>query len=214
MKPEETATILSRAASDLADFPWWAYLLALILSFLGGFLGAYAKKKGEALATKEDFDALLKQVKETTIVAESIKVNLATGSWLHQQEWYLKEKYYSGLLDSLYRFKQSVLARLDYYIDPGSEYRDQEIEKEEHFKRQLFIGSEAFNDLHRLYGPAEMVISERAVNILKKFYGAQWHASNFSVCSKEYLNDVYKAVEEAHQVVLQEARTELRSGNT
>lgn len=213
MNPEEIATIAGRAATDVGGFPWWAYLLALVLPLLGGFLGAYAKKKGEAFATKEDFDALLNQVKATTIATESVKVELATGGWVHQQEWHLKEKYYSGLLDALYRLKQSVAARLDHYMEPGSEYRDQEVGQSEHFKRQLVLSGNAFDDLHRLHGPAEMVLSVRAVAVLEKFYGAEWNAENFSVCNKEYLDEVYEAVKEAHRVVLEEARAELR-GNT
>lgn len=196
--------------SNSLPFPWWSYLIALVVPFIGGYLGAYAKKKGESLATKEDFDSLLEQVKKTTATTEGIKAEMAKGSWLHQQEWHLKEKYYSGVIDALYRFKQSLSARLDHYIEPGSEHHDATINQSEHFKHQGKLGSEALQDLQRLHGPAEIVISARAIDALKKFYSADWHASNFSVCNEEYLSDVHRSAKEAHQVILEEARAELR----
>lgn len=185
-------------------------MIALTVPFIGGFLGAYAKKKGESLATKEDFDSLLEQLKKTTATTEGIKADMAKGSWLHQQEWHLKEKYYSGVLDALYRFKQSLSARLDHYIEPGSEHHDATINESEHFKRQGRLGSEALQDLQRLHGPAEIVISARAIEALEKFYSADWHASNFSACNEEYLGDVYRSADDAHRIILGEARSELR----
>lgn len=88
MKPEDIVTSVEQIMNQSLPFPWWSYLLALIVPFFGGFLCAYLKKKGESLATKEDFDSLLEQLKETTTTTttEGIKTELAKGSWLHQQE--------------------------------------------------------------------------------------------------------------------------------
>ena len=210
MNPEELTKLVDEAVSRGPLFSWWSYLIALVLPFVGGYLGAYAKKKGEDLATKESFDSLLEQVQKTTATTEGIKAELAKGSWLHQQEWYLKEKYYSGVLDALYRFKRSLSAQLDHYMEPGSEHHDATINEREHFKRQDKLGNEALQDLQRLHGPAEIVISKRAIEALETFYSADWHASNFSVCNKEYLSDVYRSAKEAHRVILEEARAELR----
>lgn len=55
-----------------------------------------------------------------------------------------------------------------------------------------------------------MVISERAIEALKNFYSSDWNAGNFSVCNKEYLDEVYSTAKEAHTVILEEARLELR----
>ena len=209
MSPEKIEEIIRRAISEGMLFPWWSYFLVVIATFVGGFLGAYFKRKGENLATKEDYKSLLEQVKKTTSETESIKINLAQGNWLHQQSWYLKEKYYTGLLEALYNLKLSLSARLDHYIEPDSQYRDAQINENPHFTKQINIGVEALQKLQQLLGPAEMVVSDRTIQALKDFYSTDWHASNFSACNKEYLDDVYASVEEAHKTVLEEARLEL-----
>ncbi len=210
MTPEEIESIIQRAIRDGLQFPWWLYILAVIAPFVGAFFGAYFKKKAENLATKEDFESLLVQLKKTTAETEGIKVELAKGTWLHQRRWNLKEKYYSRLLEALYNLKLSLSARLDHYMNPGSEYRDSEMSEGEHFKRQSRIGAEALNKIQQLHGPSEMVISERAIEALERFYSSDWNASNFSACNKEYLDVVYASAEEAYKIVLEEARLELR----
>jgi hypothetical protein len=210
MTPAELENIVQRVVSEGVQFPWWVYLWIVLAPLAGGFLGAYLKKKAENLATKEDYESLLAQVKKTTEETEGIKTELAKGSWLHQQSWILKEKYYSGLLESLYNLKLSLSARLDHYMEPGSEYRDSEINESEHFKKQSHIGMEALNKIQLLHGPAEMIISKRAIEALDEFYSVDWNAGNFSVCNKEYLNEVHVLVKRAYKVILEEARLELR----
>lgn len=209
MSPEKIEEIIRKVISEGMLFPWWSYLLVIIVTFAGGFFGAYSKRKGENLATKEDYESLLEQVKKTTSETENIKINLAQGNWLHQQSWSLKEKYYTGLLEALYNLKLSLSARLDHYMEPDSQYRDEQINKSLHYKEQINIGTEALQKLHQLHGPSEMVVSDKTIQALKDFYSADWHASNFSACNKEYLDDVYASVEKAHKTVLEEARSDL-----
>lgn len=210
MSPEELELIVHGAIKEGLLFPWWLYLSAITMPFIGGFLGAYLKRKGENLATKEDYDSLLVQVKLTTTATESIKNDLAKGSWLHQQSWYLKEKYYSGLLKELYMLRASLLARLDHYMKPGTEHHDDQIIKNTHYKNQTKIGSKALQKIHVIHGPAEMAISDRAIIALNNFYSADWHAGNFSTFNKEYLDDVYTSADETYKVILEEAQSELK----
>ena len=210
MSPEKIELIIRKAINEGMLFPWWSYLLVVIATFVGGFLGAYFKRKGENLATKEDYESLLEQVKKTTSATESIKLNLAQGNWLHQQSWYLKEKYYTGLLESLYKLKLSLSTRLDHYMEPGSLYRDDQIIESHHYKEQANIGLEALQQLQQLHGPAEMVVSDRAIQALKEFDSENWHAGNFSACNSVYLDTVYASVEKTHKIVLEEARSDLK----
>ncbi len=210
MTPAEIENIVQRVIAEGVQFPWWVYLWIVLAPFVGGFFGAYLKKKAENLAAKENYESLLAQVKKTTEETESIKNELAKGSWLHQQSWILKEKYYSGLLESLYNLKLSLSERLDHYMEPGSEYRDSEINESEHFKKQSQTGMEALSKIQLLHGPAEIIISERAIKALDQFYSVDWSAGNFSACNREYLEEVYASAEEVYKIILEEARLELR----
>lgn len=175
----------------------------------GAFLSYYMKKKGEHLATKEDFEELLSQIRKTTHETESIKVELSRGSWVNQQQWILRERYYVGLLENLYALKNSIESLKEWYLEPGSEYLDAEFEKKEGFQNLLRNTHKAFNAIKELHGPAEIVISTKAIEALTEFYSEYWSASEFSMCNSEWLGKAYECVQEAHNVVLREAKLQL-----
>jgi hypothetical protein len=70
---------------------WPLYLAMLVLSAVGGALGAYAgaylKKRGETLATKHDFEALADQLAANTALTEDIKADVASGSLVEKSEF-------------------------------------------------------------------------------------------------------------------------------
>jgi hypothetical protein len=57
--------------------------ISLIAAGAGGYLGAYLKRKGENLATKED-------IAEITRVQEEIKAKISDDVWDRQRQWELK----------------------------------------------------------------------------------------------------------------------------
>ena len=63
MTADHIRAAVEAAIREGVIFAWWLYLLALAIAFFGAFLGSYARRKAEHLATKEDFDQLLIQVK-------------------------------------------------------------------------------------------------------------------------------------------------------
>jgi hypothetical protein len=52
-------------------------LIAAVGAALGGYALAYAKKKGAGLATKEDFNELIRQVQRTTEATEQVKAAIS-----------------------------------------------------------------------------------------------------------------------------------------
>ncbi|QDQ27708.1 hypothetical protein FNU76_15870 [Chitinimonas arctica] len=62
------------------------------------------KKIAENAATHEDFKKLLDEQKELMRATEEIKADVSRNSWVEQQRWQLKERYYSIVLNNLGRF--------------------------------------------------------------------------------------------------------------
>lgn len=73
--------VLARAIAEKQFIPeWHFYVLQLLIAVVAGAIGAlgsaYLKRRGETLATKADLDELLKQLRETTRVAEEVKASV------------------------------------------------------------------------------------------------------------------------------------------
>src|SRR5262245_52346586 len=72
------------------DHPWLFLLITAALTALSAgivaWVGAYLKIKGENLATKQNFDDLLKQQEETAKAVEDIKSEISQRDWA-RREW-------------------------------------------------------------------------------------------------------------------------------
>jgi len=110
MTPAELEVLLRRVLGEGVQLNSAVYLLLVLVSLLGGtlgaFVGAYSKKRGENLATKADFDAILKQLAQQTQQAESIKAEIAQIGWIEQRRWDLKRQLYWDLLQVLQELRQ------------------------------------------------------------------------------------------------------------
>ncbi len=83
MNPEELNKIITEALNQGSSIPWWTYLLFIVLPFIGSYIGAYSKKKGENLATKEDVNVITQKI-------ESVKAEILLTKELEKQ--YLNKK--------------------------------------------------------------------------------------------------------------------------
>jgi len=84
----DSATLAKAVASELLNSSSVLLLLILIPIFagIGGFLGKYLETKGTNLATKEDFDTLQVQLRESTRLVESVKSEISQTDW-GAREW-------------------------------------------------------------------------------------------------------------------------------
>lgn len=62
MTPEEIRSAINAVLADKVVLTWWQLGLVILLTGLAAYLGAYLKKKGENLATKEDIAELTRKV--------------------------------------------------------------------------------------------------------------------------------------------------------
>lgn len=77
MEPVQIKTIIGDALRDPGNFPILAYVIVVIGAALGACVGAYLKRKGENLATKEDVTMLTELVERVRSVHAERLENLA-----------------------------------------------------------------------------------------------------------------------------------------
>jgi len=77
-------------AASFVHQAWWVIGLSIaitgVCSYFAASWGAYARKRGETLATKADFAELAKQLAATTRLAEEVKLAVAHDDWV-TREW-------------------------------------------------------------------------------------------------------------------------------
>ena len=71
-------------------------IIAVISVFLGAvfrpYLKGYAEKKGDNLATHEDIQKLVDQVKAVTEATKKIEAEISSGLWYRQKRWEMKRE--------------------------------------------------------------------------------------------------------------------------
>jgi len=182
----------------------------VVFVVLRWFLPGYLSEKGKYLATREDFKALLEQLKKTTEATESIKIELSSRHWLNQQRWNIREKCYRNLLLSLTRLRMSLQDRSEYYFEPGSEHDKQS----EHEKELSRVGGESLHCVREQIGPASIFLSDKAISSLEELIHEHWYPANNSCCNAEYVTSALKLVDAAYSAVLAEGRIELAVHST
>ena len=94
--------LAERIAREQFLSQWPIYLLMLALAFVGGalasYFSSYFKKRGEALATKSDFNDLLIQIKATTAATEEVKLKVSHMDWTTKERTLLKRTKLEELL--------------------------------------------------------------------------------------------------------------------
>jgi hypothetical protein len=66
--------------------------LSLVGGWAGAYFGSYLKKKGENLATHEDIDKLVDQVRVVTQTTKEIEAKISDEVWDRQKRWELKRE--------------------------------------------------------------------------------------------------------------------------
>ena len=66
------------------------FAIGTLIGGLIGFVNTYMNKKGENLATHEDIDKLVDQVRAVTQTAKEIETKISSDLWDRQKQWELK----------------------------------------------------------------------------------------------------------------------------
>ncbi|WP_153130494.1 hypothetical protein [Dechloromonas hortensis] len=207
MSPEQIKSIVETALKDGLAFPWWAYFVAFVIPFVGSYFGSYAKRKAENLATKEDFDELLSQVKKTTEETEKIKTDISRVSWVDQQRWTLKRELYMELLDSLYSEKEAIFKLSDEEKQPVPTESDILVLREKFIEENRTQSLAAIKRISKARGVAGVLLTDEAQKALDEIALA-WYQSIEGKPEDFYARRL-AAADKAYSVVLQSATIDL-----
>jgi hypothetical protein len=86
--------------------------LTLIGLWIGSFVRPYLAKKGENLATHEDIDNLVDQVRAVTATTKKIEAEISVGVWDKQKRWDMKREV---LFEAARRLSEVEAALLSYW---------------------------------------------------------------------------------------------------
>jgi len=87
----------------------WPIVTFLAVLFANSFLKSYLSKKGENVATHQDIEKLVDQMKAVTQATEEIKAEISDQVWNRQRLWELKRDTLLATSRSLAAFKSALI---------------------------------------------------------------------------------------------------------
>lgn len=72
------------------DFSWFLLIVPALSAGVGAYVGGYLKTKGTNLATHEDIDKVVEQVRAVTQTAKEIEAKISDAVWDRQRRWEMK----------------------------------------------------------------------------------------------------------------------------
>ena len=175
MTPEQLRSLAEMIVNQMGLASWAWALITIICSAIGGYFGAYLKKRAENRAIKDDFTEIKQRLQETTQATEEIKRSVTDRGWLAQQRWGRRESHYVAVLSALLRYEKACNA-LALLVDKGSV--DVEIGKP---VIDEFVA--ASNSMSDAYGVAVMLLDEDHLPNLTKFMESSDRAAAYRIAS-------------------------------
>lgn len=86
------------------------WFFTIVCAGFGAYLGSYLKKKGENLATHEDFKRLLKEAEATTEATKGIESRISNDVWNSQRLWEMKRDAVFAISQAIQRVDDALIA--------------------------------------------------------------------------------------------------------
>jgi hypothetical protein len=84
-------------------------LTTVASAFVGSYVASYLKKRGENLATHEDIDKLVDQVRAVTTATKEIEAKIESSVWSKQRHWEMKRDALFASVQALDRTKSAFI---------------------------------------------------------------------------------------------------------
>jgi hypothetical protein len=124
---------------------------------------------------------------------ERARSEFAKESWHFQRSWTERERFFAGILTSLYKLEHSLSVSLDYFSRPGSEH-DSSIDGSDGFQHLARDRSAALEDIHAQMGAASIHLPDRDYDKLEELFSALWNAGEDSVCTADFIRSSLQLV--------------------
>ena len=187
--------------------PFTIFALSMAGAAIGAYVGSYLREKGRNLATREDMDNIVVQLRKTTEATEDIKAQISGDLWLRQNRWHFKKDLYARLLENL----GSAHRALDHLLDAEMNHPQAESEARKGWlATQRGKSSEALEDVHRASAVAMVILNGEAVSTLRRFEDKLGRAAQSANSLFELLNAQVPAVKEAFDGLKIAAKADLQ----
>jgi hypothetical protein len=140
-------------------------LTTLIGAFVGSFLGGYFRTKGENVATHEDIQKLVDQVRATTEATKAIEARISNEVWDRQRQWELKR---DALLEGGRALADLNAALMKLNAVYSAKAENTQISKA--FENQETAAIDAFNKAAYSFQRAQLVVSVVSGNEVQKAF--------------------------------------------
>jgi hypothetical protein len=94
----------------------WFWVFTTIFAGVGAYLGSYLKKKGEILATKEDFDSLRTQTHELTVATKEIEAKVNDQVRNRQRQWEMKKELFIAAAQTVAKADATLAPTVSAYL--------------------------------------------------------------------------------------------------
>ena len=92
------------------DLTWAVTVVSFISGGVGAYLGSYLKRKAENLATHEDIEKLVDQVRAVTTATKEIEAKISSDVWDRQKQWELKREILFNAAKTLSKIENKLLS--------------------------------------------------------------------------------------------------------
>src|SRR5258708_22969487 len=107
--PDELRVYVDAAVKQRDNYLLLYLVLAAVISFLGGWLGAYVTQKGKNVATKEDIGQITTEVESVKTEfaghLESLKADITTRTYYSQIRYQRETEVYKDIWEKAYAFE-------------------------------------------------------------------------------------------------------------
>jgi hypothetical protein len=158
-------------------------VVSVMSAGIGAFIGAYLKKKGENLATKEDFRELKAQTADLKQATKEIEAKIDDQVWNKQRQWEMKRDALFATVQALGVWENALSTFALFYGilgTPPDDISPQWQDKKMEATKALDEGMEPF---FRARSIASLVAAQETIDELNKM------AKLFGDCSSQIIKD-------------------------